>query len=105
MQKLIAALTAAFALGALQHAAFAAIDEPSPMQATSPESGKSGEPVPGIKKDENLSEQLDEDKGVIKPPPTGDSEIHTTVPNPNPGTMPVIPPPGTPGGDESVQPK
>jgi hypothetical protein len=63
------------------------------------------EPVPGINPDETLSEQLDRDKGVINPPPVGDAEIHTTVPNPDPGTTRVIPPPGTPGGDQSVQPK
>jgi hypothetical protein len=53
----------------------------------------------------NLSEQLDRSKGVIHPPPTGDAEIETTVPNPDSGTLKVIPPPGTPGGDESVEPK
>ena len=52
----------------------------------------------------NLSEQLDRSKGVIHPPPTGDTGIATTVPNPD-GTLKVIPPPGTPGGDESVEPK
>lgn len=56
-------------------------------------------------KGENLSEQLDRNKGVITPPPTGDAEIYTDAPNPNPGTTPVIPPPGTPGGDQSIQPK
>ena len=53
----------------------------------------------------NLSEQLDRSKGVIHPPPTGDTGIETTVPNPDAGTLKVIPPPGTPGGDESVEPK
>ena len=54
---------------------------------------------------ENLSEQLDRNKGVITPPPTGDADIYTDAPNPNPGTTPVIPPPGSPGGDQSIQPK
>jgi hypothetical protein len=54
---------------------------------------------------ENLSEQLDRNKGVITPPATGDTGIYTEAPNPNPGTTPVIPPPGTPGGDQSVEPK
>ena len=54
---------------------------------------------------DNLSDELDRSKGVIHPPPTGDAEIETTVPNPNPGTLKVIPPPGTPGGDQSVEPK
>ena len=96
---------AGLALGAVSSVAFAALDGAPPTLVASPEAGQPSEPVPGVKKDESLSKQLDEDKGVIKPPPTGDSEIHTTVPDPNPGTMRVIPPPGTPGGDESVQPK
>lgn len=60
---------------------------------------------PSDSQGENLSEQLDRNKGVITPPATGDSEIYTEAPNPNPGTTPVIPPPGTPGGDQSIEPK
>jgi hypothetical protein len=105
MQTRIGAFASVLVLGALSPPAFATVDGARPTTVASPEAGQPAEPVPGVKKDENLSKQLDEDKGVIKPPPTGDSEIHTTVPDPNPGTMPVIPPPGTPGGDESVQPK
>jgi hypothetical protein len=105
MPRLIAVLMAALAFGVLPSAALAVEDNAPAMPIASPESGQPSEPVPGIDKNESLSEQLAEDKGVIKPPPTGDSEIHTTAPNPNPGTMPVIPPPGTPGGDQSVQPK
>lgn len=63
------------------------------------------EPVPGIDPDETLSEHLDENKGVIEPPAVGDAEIHVPAPDPTPGTTPVIPPPGTPGGDPTVQPK
>jgi len=61
------------------------------------------EPVPGIEEDKTLSEQLDEDKGVIEPPDIGDAEIHVPAPNPDPGTTPVIPPPGA--GDPTVEPK
>jgi hypothetical protein len=57
----------------------------------------------------SLSDQLNRSKGVITPP--------AAVSNADPGivksppdtgtttTMPVIPPPGTPGGDPNVQPK
>jgi hypothetical protein len=45
-------------------------------------------------------------RGVIRPPGEVDPGIHRgTVPDPTPGTTPVIPPPGTPGGDPTVQPR
>lgn len=80
--------------------AAAALAIPLPALAEDP-----SEPVPGIDEDQTLSEQLDENKGVIDPPPVGDEEIHAPAPEPLPGTTPVIPPPGTPGGDPSIQPK
>ena len=63
------------------------------------------EPVPGINPHESLSDQLDKGDGVIDPPPVGNSEIQAPAPDPDPGTTPVIPPPGTPGGDQSIEPK
>jgi hypothetical protein len=54
------------------------------------------EPVPGVELDERLSKQLDENSGVITPPPVGDEEIHVEAPNPTPGTTPVIPPSAIP---------
>jgi len=48
------------------------------------------------------SRDLSHSCGVISPPATGDTGV---VQVPNQGSMPVIPPPGTPGGDSSVQPK
>jgi hypothetical protein len=80
--------------------AAAALVIPLPALAEDP-----SEPIPGIDEDRTLSEQLDENKGVIDPPPVGDEEIHAPAPEPLPGTTPVIPPPGTPGGDLSVEPK
>lgn len=50
-----------------------------------------------------LGEQLSESEGVIRPPKGVDPEIQK--PTPDTGTTPVIPPPGTPGGDPSVRPK
>jgi len=84
----------AFALFALSLVASGAVAEE-----------KKSEPMPGINPDESLSGQLDEGKGVIDPPPVGDAEIQAPAPAPNPGTTPVIPPPGTPEGDQSIQPK
>jgi hypothetical protein len=49
-----------------------------------------------------LSEKLDQTAGVICPP---DIDPAIKVPTPNAGKTPVIPPPGSPGGDPSVQPK
>jgi hypothetical protein len=43
------------------------------------------------------------DRGVAHPPAGIDPGIH--VPAPQSGTMPVIPPPGTPGGNPNVIPK
>ena len=51
----------------------------------------------------NLSDKLARSGGVICPPRHVDSEIRQ--PTPPGGNMPVIPPPGSPGGDPSVQPK
>ncbi|MDT8330553.1 hypothetical protein RQ831_05765 [Roseomonas gilardii] len=44
---------------------------------------------------------------MIQPPATSrvDPGIQTTVPDPRPNTTPVIPPPGTPGGNPQIQPR
>jgi hypothetical protein len=53
---------------------------------------------------DDLSERLARSGGVICPPEHVDPEIRQPTP-PVGGSMPVIPPPGSPGGDRSVQPK
>lgn len=53
-------------------------------------------------KGEPLSDKLARTDGVICPPNV-DPEIR--APTPQGGKMPVIPPPGSPGGDPNVQPK
>jgi hypothetical protein len=55
--------------------------------------------------DEPLGQQLSKSKGVIEPPTDIDREIEVPAPEPDPKTTPVIPPPGSPGGDPSIQPK
>ena len=50
-----------------------------------------------------LSDQLARSDGVICPPEHVDPEIKAVTPPGGP--MPVIPPPGSPGGDPNVQPK
>ena len=91
---------------AAQIGAMPAVDETVP-QGEDPPGPDNGavDPNPAGKPGESLSDQLDRNHGVIAPPPTGDSGIHTEAPNPDPGTTPVIPPPGTPGGDPTIQPK
>jgi hypothetical protein len=53
--------------------------------------------------DQTLSDKLAQSNGVICPPANVDPDIK--APTPQGGTMPVIPPPGSPGGDPQVQPK
>jgi hypothetical protein len=43
--------------------------------------------------------------GVLPPPSNIDPGIQAARPPGPPGLMPVIPPPGTPGGNPDVQPK
>ena len=52
-----------------------------------------------------LSKKLDENNGVLKPPQGVDPGIHQPPPAHTGDKMPVIVPPGEPGGDQSVQPK
>src|SRR5882757_2518347 len=68
--------------------------------------GQGGKPSTGgdvqTEKNGNLSDKLARSDGVICPPAHVDPEIR--APTPPGGAMPVIPPPGSPGGDPSVQP-
>jgi hypothetical protein len=54
------------------------------------------------RKHEPLGERLNKSNGVICPP---DVDPAMKAPTPDAGKTPVIPPPGTPGGDPNVQPK
>jgi hypothetical protein len=50
-----------------------------------------------------LSNQLARSGGVICPPANLDAEIK--APTPEGGKTPIIPPPGSPGGNPDIQPK
>jgi len=63
-------------------------------EAAPPGSGGSGEP---------LSDKLHRQGGVLQPP--GGIDPAMTQDPPAEGKMPVIRPPGTPGGEQDVQPK
>lgn len=52
-----------------------------------------------------LSDRLKDSRGMIAPPAGVDPGIRVPAPVPNPGTMPVIPPPGTPGGADAPTPR
>ncbi|MBV9859125.1 MAG: hypothetical protein JO038_03330 [Alphaproteobacteria bacterium] len=52
----------------------------------------------------SLSEKLDRSGGVIHPPAGVDPGLTRPVPD-QAGRMPVIPPPGAPGGNPQVNPK
>jgi hypothetical protein len=52
---------------------------------------------------DSFGDKLAKSDGVLCPPPGVDPEMH--APTPQGGTMPVIPPPGGPGGDPNVRPK
>src|SRR5467141_2990312 len=52
---------------------------------------------------EPLSDKLTRSDGVLCPPTGVDPEIR--APTPETGNMPVIPPPGSPGGDPTIRPK
>jgi len=58
--------------------------------------------TPQEQSNQTLSQKLDQTKGVICPP---DIDPGMQAPAPKAGNTPVIPPPGSPGGDPSVQPK
>jgi hypothetical protein len=52
-----------------------------------------------------LSDKLEQSDGVIRPPITATPDMTVPAPVPNPGTTPVIPPPGSPGGNQSLDPR
>jgi hypothetical protein len=52
---------------------------------------------------EPLSDRLAKSNGVLCPPEGVDPQMR--APAPDVGNTPVIPPPGTPGGNPNVKPK
>ena len=57
----------------------------------------------GQRSSEPLGDRLARSDGVLCPPAGVDPEIR--APTPDAGNTPVIPPPGSPGGDPNVRPK
>jgi hypothetical protein len=67
---------------------------PPPEQIAPPDGN-----VPG-----SMSKKLSQTQGTLKPPAV-DPGIQAPMPPHAQGTMPVIPPPGSPGGNPKVVPK
>jgi hypothetical protein len=107
---------AAVALGAAMTVGSAASQTPRPQTPSAPEQRQ----VPSARPDDStgpspqqgtstapsgsLSDELSRTGSVMQPPATGDQGV---VPPPKTGSQstPVIPPPGTPGGNQDIQPK
>jgi hypothetical protein len=53
----------------------------------------------------NPSDKLNQSGGVIAPNQDIDPKMQVRPPDPGPTSMPVIPPPGSPGGNPNVIPK
>lgn len=86
--------------------------EPAPARPLAPQPSENSQSpgekpvVPGAPAaPPSLSKQLDESEGVVTPPAGVDAEIRKPTPGDFSSDMPVIVPPGEPGGDQKVQPK
>jgi hypothetical protein len=80
-----------------------ALSQPSFPRDCPPSVGNNGPTSTETTGSRTLSDQLSESKGVICPPAGIDPGI--SVPPIGGGRTPVIPPPGSPGGDPNIQPK
>ena len=105
-RHVIGLLSAAWLAGA-----GAAIAQDKPPIATDPKAcapadrlapGDGNPTAPQGTTGESLSERLARTDGVICPP---NVDPGIRAPTPEVGRMPVIPPPGSPGGDPTVRPK
>jgi len=101
--SLVCALCVAAGLTAYAAPSFAEAPGDAPKEM--PAAGANAKTAEDKSKDEPLSKKLDENDGVLKPPAGVDPGIHQAPPAHTGDKMPVIVPPGEPGGDQSVQPK
>jgi hypothetical protein len=83
---------------------------PTPMQAgncapipSTPRGNITPQGTTTGQSNEPLGDKLAKSDGVLCPPAGVDPEMR--APTPETGNMPVIPPPGSPGGDPTVRPK
>jgi len=86
-----------------QTAPVAAADNCAPMQPVPPKGTVVPEGTTTGQRGEPLGDKLAKSDGVLCPPAGVDPEIR--APTPDAGNTPVIPPPGSPGGDRTIRPK
>ena len=104
MLSVIAAAGAVFATATVGFAQSQAPTPPARAPLEAPECQRGALPTPGETTGSvPLSDQLSQSKGIICPPAGIDPGI--AAPPVGGGRTPVIPPPGTPGGDPSIVPK
>jgi hypothetical protein len=77
--------------------------QPAPHSGATVPEGKPAEGTTTGQRAEPLGDKLARSDGVLCPPPGVDPEMH--APAPDAGKTPVIPPPGSPGGDPTIRPK
>jgi hypothetical protein len=76
-----------------------------PLQQMPAEKVEPKEPAETGSTGNDLSDKLQRSDGVIRPPQTATPDMAVPAPVPEPGTTPVIPPPGSSGGNPQVQPR
>ena len=77
--------------------------QPAPNSGATVPEGKPSEGTTTGQRPEPLGDKLARSDGVLCPPAGVDPEMH--APAPDAGKTPVIPPPGSPGGDQTIRPK
>jgi len=85
-------------------AATGAFAQPKPSGQGADQNAPKSDAQPGQQRGQSLSERLDQSGGVIRPPSDVDSGIHVAPPATG-DKMPIVPAPGSPGGDPTVKPK
>ena len=81
----------------------APVSDCSPMRPTPPQGTIAPEGTTTGQRAEPLGDKLARSDGVLCPPSGVDPEIR--APTPDTGNTPVIPPPGSPGGNPDIRPK
>jgi len=78
--------------------------QPAPQSGTTAPGTAAPEGTTTGQRAEPLGDKLARSDGVLCPPAGVDPEMHAPAP-PDGGKTPVIPPPGSPGGDQTIRPK